>query len=53
MVQIISRELVKLGHEVRVIGIYPQSYLASNYEIDLGVKVWRLRIMVLRLGDAC
>jgi glycosyltransferase involved in cell wall biosynthesis len=43
LVQIISRELVNLGHEVRVIGIYPKSYPAPDYEIDKGVQIWRLR----------
>lgn len=50
MVQIISRELVSLGHAVRVIGIYPRSYPAPDYEIDQGVKVWRLRIHDIKFG---
>jgi len=43
MVQIISRELVHLGHQVRVIGVYPKNYPAPDHENDLGVEVWRLR----------
>ncbi|MCX6250425.1 MAG: glycosyltransferase family 4 protein [Bacteroidetes bacterium] len=43
MVRIISRELVILGHQVRVIGVYPWNYPAPDYEDDLGVQVWRLR----------
>ena len=43
MVQILSRELVKLGHEIRVIGVYPNHYPAPFYECDQGVHVWRLR----------
>ena len=38
-----ARELVKLGHEVRVIGVYKISYKEPDYEEDNGVKVWRLR----------
>ena len=43
MVQIISRELIQLGHQVRVIGVYPKNYPAPDYENDLGVQVWRLK----------
>ena len=50
MVQIISRELVKSGHEVRVVGIYPQSYPAPDYEEDHKVKVWRLRVKENKFG---
>src|ERR1035438_5217747 len=50
LVQIISRKLVKLGNEVRVIGIYPKSYPAPDFEEDFGVKVWRLRLRKGRLG---
>lgn len=40
--QLTARYLVKLGNEVRVIGVYYKSYLAKEYEEDQGVKVWRL-----------
>ncbi len=50
MVQILSRELVKNGHEVRVIGIYPHSYPAPDFEEDHMVKVWRLRVMKGKFG---
>jgi glycogen synthase len=50
MVQIISRELVQMGHEVRVIGIYPKAYPAPDYEIDQGVNVWRLRVLKGKFG---
>jgi len=43
LIQILSREFVKNGHEVRVIGIYPKNYPGPNYESDMGVRVWRLR----------
>lgn len=42
-VRIISRELVKMGHETRVIGVYLKDYPAPDYEEDEGVKVWRIR----------
>jgi glycogen synthase len=50
MVQILSRELVSLGHEVRVIGIYPETYPAPDYEEDQGVRVWRLRTKKGKFG---
>jgi glycosyltransferase involved in cell wall biosynthesis len=43
MVRIIARDMVARGHDVRVIGVYPESYPAPDYEEDMGVKVWRLR----------
>lgn len=43
MVQVLSRELVKQGHQVSVIGLYPYYYGGENYENDLGVEVYRLR----------
>ncbi len=50
MVRILSRELVKKGNEVRVVGIYPVSYPAPDYEEDQGVKVWRLRTRKGKFG---
>jgi glycosyltransferase involved in cell wall biosynthesis len=41
--QVIARALVQAGHEVRVIGVYPASAVALDYEDDQGVQVWRLR----------
>jgi len=42
-VQLLSRELVGQGHEVYVAGLYPFFYGQADYELDQGVKVWRLR----------
>ncbi|HEY7877389.1 MAG TPA: glycosyltransferase family 4 protein [Gemmatimonadaceae bacterium] len=41
--QVLARALVRLGHQVRVIGVYPANYAAPDYEEDEGVHVWRLR----------
>ncbi len=43
MVRVLARELVKQGHQVYVVGLYPYGYGQANYEEDNGVKVWRLR----------
>jgi len=43
MTQITARALVQKGFEVRVTGVYPEDYLAANYEDDQGVKVWRIK----------
>jgi glycosyltransferase involved in cell wall biosynthesis len=43
MTQILGRSLTRLGHDVRVIGVYPRSYPAPNFEVDEGVRIWRLR----------
>jgi glycogen synthase len=48
--QLTARELVRLGHEVRVIGVYNKSYEALNYEVDQGVKVWRLHALKGKFG---
>jgi len=40
---LLSRALVEVGHEVRVIGVYSPAYPAPDYEEDQGVRVWRLR----------
>lgn len=42
-VQNTARALVRRGHDVRVIGIYPPNEPAAEYEEDAGVQVWRLR----------
>jgi len=43
MTQVLGRALAKQGHDVRVIGIYPRDYPAPDFEVDRGVRVWRLR----------
>ncbi len=43
MVQLLGRALVKQGHNVFVIGLYPHGYKQQNYQEDEGVKIWRLR----------
>jgi glycogen synthase len=43
MVQQLSQELVRQGHQVFVVGLYSYRYGCPDYEIDHGVKVFRLR----------
>ena len=43
MTQILGRALARQGHDVRVIGVYPSNCTAPDFEIDTGVRVWRLR----------
>lgn len=43
VVQNTARALVRRGHQVRVIGVYPTNEAAPEYEEDAGVQVWRLR----------
>lgn len=43
LIQTLARTLVKRGHAVRVVGIYPFDYQALDYEEDQGVQVWRMR----------
>jgi glycosyltransferase involved in cell wall biosynthesis len=50
MIQVLGRSLVRQGHDVRVIGVYPPDYPAPDFEIDAGVRVWRLRDSAHRLG---
>jgi glycosyltransferase involved in cell wall biosynthesis len=50
LVQTLARGFVKAGHEVRVVGLYPASSSAPDFEEDCGVKVWRLRIPPNRCG---
>ena len=50
MVQQLARGLTASGHDVRVIGIHPASYPAPDEETDQGVRVWRLREPLGRLG---
>ncbi|MES2131309.1 MAG: glycosyltransferase family 4 protein [Bacteroidota bacterium] len=42
-VQILGRELVKQGHSIFVAGLYSYNYGQKDYEVDNGIKVWRLR----------
>jgi glycogen synthase len=44
LVQVLARGLVKAGHQVRVVGIYPSSHPGPDREDDQGVQVWRLRL---------
>lgn len=43
MVQVLGRELVRQGHNVIVVGLYPYYYGEKDFEIDQGVEVHRLR----------
>jgi len=43
VVQSTAKALVRGGHEVRVIGIYPHNETAPERADDAGVQVWRLR----------
>lgn len=48
--QDLGRALVGAGHEVRVAGVYPQTYVENEYEEDAGVRVWRIPTPEGRLG---
>ncbi len=50
MTRVLARALVRAGHEVRVVGVYPPDYAALDFEDDLGVRVWRLRESSFRGG---
>ena len=41
--QVLGRSLVRAGHHVRCVGIYPFDYPAPDHESDQGVEVWRMR----------
>lgn len=43
MVKTLSKELVKLGHQVYIVGLYAHGYGQKNFEIDHNIKVWRFR----------
>lgn len=43
VVQSLSRALVAQGHHVCVVGLYKLDFGAEDYEVDKGVRVWRLR----------
>ncbi|MBP6334613.1 MAG: glycosyltransferase family 4 protein [Bacteroidia bacterium] len=44
MNQILARGLIRNGHEVKVIGLYPLSYPAVEFEVDQGVQVSRIKM---------
>jgi glycosyltransferase involved in cell wall biosynthesis len=48
--QLFARELVKAGHEVRVIGVYATHLKFSEYENDQGVEVYRIRALAGKFG---
>lgn len=50
MVETLARSLVKMGHQVRVIGSYPANSPSADYEEVSGVRVWRLREPSHRFG---
>jgi glycosyltransferase involved in cell wall biosynthesis len=50
MTQVLGRALARQGHDVRVIGVYPSTCSAPEFEIDSGVRVWRLRDSLRRGG---
>ncbi|MGA2713521.1 MAG: glycosyltransferase family 4 protein [Bryobacteraceae bacterium] len=50
VVQNTARALVRKGHQVRVIGIYPPNETTPEYEEDAGVQVWRLRTSPQKLS---
>jgi glycosyltransferase involved in cell wall biosynthesis len=41
--QTAARWLVEHGHQVKVIGTYPDDYPAAEYEVDKGVEVYRIK----------
>ncbi|HVB59174.1 MAG TPA: glycosyltransferase family 4 protein [Candidatus Acidoferrales bacterium] len=43
MTQVLGRGLARQGHEVRVVGVYPNWYGGAETEEDQGVQVLRLR----------
>lgn len=48
--QMLARALVVNGHNVRIAGVYPSSYQAPAYEVDNGVRVWRIHEPATRFG---
>ena len=48
--QILGRALATRGHKVRVIGVYPSTVTAPEYQDDQGVQVRRLTMGGARLG---
>ena len=50
MTQVLGRAYARAGHQVRIVGIYPRSYQAPDFEEDQGVQVYRLRQRTHPLG---
>ena len=50
MTQILGRAFARDGHQVRVVGVYPEWYGEPDVEQDEGVEVWRLRERKQPLG---
>ena len=48
--QVLARALVRVGHQVRVIGLYSGDGFTRGYEEDHGVQVWRLPQPTFRAG---
>lgn len=48
--QEMARSLSAAGHDVRVIGVYNRDYPAEDYQVDQGVRIWRLRESTGRFG---
>jgi glycosyltransferase involved in cell wall biosynthesis len=43
LARLLGRAIVRAGHEIRVAGVYPAEFEGPPYEVDEGVRVWRLR----------
>jgi glycosyltransferase involved in cell wall biosynthesis len=43
IVRALAIELVRQGHQVYVVGLYPPGYGKAGYEEDCAVQVWRMR----------
>jgi glycogen synthase len=50
MTQVLARALVRAGHQVRVVGVYPRSVAEPEEADDQGVRVVRLRRPTCHLG---
>ena len=50
VIQVLARALVRAGHEVRVVGVYPNGHRGQEIEEDQGVQIWRLRAPASRFG---
>jgi glycosyltransferase involved in cell wall biosynthesis len=50
MTQVLGRSLSRQGHDVRVIGVYPPNHESPEFEVDQGVRVWRLRDSIYKGG---
>lgn len=50
MTQVLGRSLARKGHDVRVIGVYPPDHQGPKFEVDGGVRVWRLHDSIYKGG---